>query len=166
MIERRIYLIRGQKVMLDSDLAKLYEVTTFNLNKAVKRNIDRFPEDFMFQLTKEEMESLRFQFGISKPGGRGGRRYLPFVFTEQGVAMLSSVLNSQRFKVNIAIMRAFVRLREMLLSNEELNRKFAALERKLAVHDTQFKIVFDELRKLIAAPERPRRAIGFTTGEK
>jgi hypothetical protein len=167
MIERRIYLIRGQKVMLDSDLAKLYEVTTFNLNKAVKRNLDRFPEDFMFQLTKEEMESLRFQFGISKPGGRGGRRYLPFVFTEQGVAMLSSVLNSPRaIQVNIAIMRAFVRLREMLLSNEELNRKFSALERKLAVHDAQFKIVFDELRKLIAAPERPRRAIGFTSGEK
>lgn len=167
IIERRIYFIRNQKVMLDSDLAGLYEVTTFNLNKAVKRNLARFPEDFMFQLTKEEAESLRFQIGISKPSGRGGRRYLPYVFTEQGVAMLSSVLNSERaIEVNIAIMRAFVKLREMLLSNEELNQKFAALERKFAVHDAQFKIVFDELRKLISAPEKPRRPIGFTTGKE
>jgi len=167
IIERKIFLIRGQKVMLDSDLAELYEVTTFNFNKAVKRNLNRFPEDFMFQLTKEEAESLRFQIGMSKPSGRGGRRYLPYVFTEQGVAMLSSVLNSERaIEVNIVIMRAFVKLREMLLSNEELNRKFAILERKFATHDAQFKIVFDEIRKLISAPEKPRRRIGFTTGEK
>jgi hypothetical protein len=96
LIEKKIYLIRGHKVMLDSDLAMLYEVETFNLNKAVKRNIDRFPEDFMIQLTKEESNSLRFQFGISKKEGRGGRRYLPYAFTEQGIAMLSSVLNSER----------------------------------------------------------------------
>ncbi|HEX8845196.1 MAG TPA: ORF6N domain-containing protein [Pyrinomonadaceae bacterium] len=166
VIERRIYLIREQKVMLDSDLAALYQVETFNLNKAVKRNIERFPEDFMFQLTGEEAESLRFQIGISKPSGRGGRRYLPYVFTEQGVAMLSSVLNSRRaIEVNIVIMRAFVKLRETLLSNEDLNRKFAALERKLATHDKYFKVVFDELRKLIAAPTPPRRQIGFKTEE-
>ncbi len=113
IIERKILLIRGHKVMLDADLAELYEVETFNLNKAVKRNIDRFPEDFMFQLSKEEAASLRFQIGMSKTEGRGGRRYLPYVFTEQGVAMLSTVLNSERaVKVNIEIMRTFVRLRK------------------------------------------------------
>lgn len=166
VIERRIYLIRGKKVMIDSDLAELYGVPTFRLNEAVKRNRRRFPEDFMFQLTKEETESLTSQIAMSK-AGRGGRRTRPYVFTEQGVAMLSSVLNSERaIEVNIAIMRAFVKLREMLESNEELNRKFAALERKLATHDKYFRVVFEELRKLIAAPEKPRRRIGFTTGEK
>ncbi|HMF58000.1 MAG TPA: ORF6N domain-containing protein [Pyrinomonadaceae bacterium] len=166
LIERRIYLIRGGKVIIDSDLAALYQVETKALNRAVRRNIERFPEDFMFQLTAEEAESLRFQIGTSKTG-RGGRRYLPYVFTEHGIAMLSSVLNSKRaIEVNITIMRAFVKLREMLLSNEELNRKFATLERKLATHDKYFKVVFDELRKLIAAPEKPRRQIGFTKGEK
>lgn len=166
VIERRIYLIRGKKVMIDSDLAELYGVPTFRLNEAVKRNRRRFPEDFMFQLTKEETESLTSQIAMSK-AGRGGRRTRPYVFTEQGVAMLSSVLNSERaIEVNVAIMRAFVKLREMLESNEELNRKFAALERKLATHDKYFRVVFEELRKLIAAPEKPRRRIGFTTGEK
>src|SRR5437870_5079988 len=122
-VERSILLIRGHKVMLDSDLAALYGVETFNLNKAVRRNMDRFPEDFMFQLTKEEAERLRFQIGISKPG-RGGRRYVPYVFTEQGVAMLSSVLRSKRaVHVNIAIMRAFVRLRQILATHKELARK-------------------------------------------
>ena len=110
--------------MLDSDLAALYEVTTFNLNKAVKRNINRFPEDFMFQLTAEEADALRFQIGMSKAKGRGGRRYLPYVFSEQGVAMLSSVLRSRRaIQVNVEIMRAFVRLRRLLASNEELALK-------------------------------------------
>lgn len=147
-------------------LAELHGVPTFRLNEAVKRNRRRFPEDFMFQLTKEETESLTSQFAMSK-AGRGGRRTRPYVFTEQGVAMLSSVLNSERaIEVNIAIMRAFVKLREMLESNEELNRKFAALERKLATHDKYFRVVFEELRKLIVAPEKPRRRIGFTTGEK
>src|SRR4030067_1855284 len=128
VIERKILLIRGQKVMLDSDLAELYGVETSNLNKAVKRNIARFPEDFMLQLTKEEADSLRFQIGMSKTEGRGGRRYLPYACTEQGVAMLSSVLNSKRaVQVNIAIMRAFVLLRRMLLSHEELARQVAAL---------------------------------------
>lgn len=164
IIERRIYLVRGRKVMLDSDLAELYEVPTGNINRAVKRNANRFPEDFMFRLTAEEVESLRFQIGISNKG-RGGRRYVPNVFTEQGVAMLSSVLNSERaVQVNIAIMRTFVQLREMLLSNEELNRKLGAMERK---YDAQFKVVFDALRKLLEAPTPPRRQISFkAVGEK
>jgi hypothetical protein len=159
MIEKKILLIRGHKVMLDSDLALLYEVETFNLNKAVKRNIDRFPEDFMFQLTREEAGSLRFQFGISKKEGRGGRRYLPYAFTEQGIAMLSSVLNSQRaVKVNIEIMRAFVRLRQMLASNTELARKLEVLEKK---YDEQFRVVFEAIRELMT-PDVPKKGkIGF-----
>src|SRR5437667_8421595 len=177
VIDRRIYLIRGQKVMLDSDLAELYEVPTKVLNQAVRRNARRFPEDFMFQLTAEEAESLRSQIATSKamslrsqivtlkPTGRGRhRKYLPYVFTEQGVAMLSSVLNSERaIEANIVIMRAFVRLREMMLSNHELNRKINALEQK---YDEKFKVVFAALRKLIAAPEKPRREIGFKTGKQ
>ncbi len=124
-VERRIFLVRGQKVMLDTDLAELYRVPTKSLNLAVKRNADRFPEDFTFQLTDDEAAGLRFHFETSKRG-RGGRRYLPYAFTEQGVAMLSSVLRSPRaVQVNIAIMRTFVRLREMLLSNAELARKLA-----------------------------------------
>ncbi len=176
VIERRIYLIRGQKVMLDSDLAELYEVSTKVLNQAVRRNARRFPEDFMFQLTAEEADALRSQFATSKDDvslrsqfvtsnkRRGGRRYLPYVFTEQGVAMLSSVLNSERaIEANIVIMRAFVRLREMMLSNDELNRKINALEQK---YDEKFKVVFTALRKLIAAPEKPRREIGFKTAKQ
>src|SRR5437899_1038752 len=121
-IARLVFFVRGEKVMLDADLARLYGVTTGNLNKAVKRNQARFPEDFMFQLTQKETGSLIFQSGRSK--GRGGRRHRPYAFTEQGVAMLSSVLNSERaVQVNIAIMRAFVRLRELLLSNTDLARK-------------------------------------------
>jgi hypothetical protein len=159
VIEKKIFLIRGEKVMLDSDLAELYGVETFNLNKAVKRNIDRFPEDFMFQLSREEADSLRFQIGMSKKTGRGGRRYLPFVFTEQGVAMLSSVLNSKRaVQVNIEIMRAFVKLRQMLASNAELARKLEALEKK---YDAQFKVVFDAIRQLMS-PALPKKSrIGF-----
>jgi hypothetical protein len=159
-IERRIYLVRKQKVMLDSDLAELYGVETFNLNKAVKRNIDRFPDDFMFQLSPEEAESLRFQIGMSKVSGRGGRRYLPYAFTEQGVAMLSSVLRSERaVQVNIAIMRAFVKLREMLATHKDLSQKLEALEKK---YDRQFKVVFDAIRQLMK-PENPpkERRIGF-----
>ena len=160
-IERRIYLIRGHKVMIDVDLAELYGVPTKRLNEQVQRNLKRFPEDFMFQLTKEEADALRSQFVISKPG-RGGRRYLPYAFTEPGVAMLSSVLDSERaIEVNITIMRAFIRLRQMLESNEELNRKFAAVIKKLATHDKYFKVVFDELRKLTEQPEPPRKTIGF-----
>jgi hypothetical protein len=147
-IERRIYLIRGHKVMIDIDLADLYQVPTKRLNEQVRRNRKRFPDDFMFQLTKAEAEALRSQFATSK-SSRGGRRYLPYAFTEQGVAMLSSVLNSERaIEVNITIMHAFVKLRQMLESNEELNRKFAAVIRKLATHDKYFKVVFDELNEL------------------
>jgi ORF6N domain len=165
LIERRIYLIRGRKVMLDRDLAALYEVETFNLNKAVKRNRDRFPEDFMFQLTREEAAPLRFQIGMSKPVGRGGRRTLPYAFTEQGVAMLSSVLNSRRaVQVNIAIMRAFVRLRELLATHRDLAAKLEAMERK---YDKQFKVVFEILRELMEPPRGPEKGpIGFVTGPK
>jgi len=149
--------------MIDTDLAQLYGVPTYRLNEAVKRNRKRFPADFMFQLNKKEAESLTSQFAISKKG-RGGRRTLPYVFTEQGVAMLSSVLNSERaIQVNIVIMRAFVKLRQILESNEELNRKFASVLRKLAAHDKYFTVVFDELKKLTAAPNPVRRQIGFTT---
>jgi hypothetical protein len=167
LIERRIYLIRGKKVMIDADLAELYGVPTYRLNEAVKRNRKRFPDDFMFQLASEEAESLTSQFAISNKG-RGGRRTLPHAFTEQGVAMLSSVLNSERaIEVNIAIMRAFVKLREMLESNEELNRKFAAVIRKLSLHDKYFRVVFDELKKLTDQPTTPsRRRIGFKTDDK
>lgn len=128
VIERRIYLIRGEKVMLDSDLAELYRVETKNLNKAVKRNLDRSPPDFMFQLTKQEATALRFQIGTSR---WGGRRYLPYAFTEQGVAMLSSVLNSERaVQMNILIIRVFVRLREILATHKDLARKLEELERR------------------------------------
>ena len=165
-IEKLILLVRGQKVMLDRDLAELYGVETFNLNKAVKRNAERFPEDFMFQLTKPEAEALRFQFGISKTQGRGGRRYLPYVFTEQGVAMLSSVLRSQRaVQVNIAIMRAFVKLREFLATHKDLAQKLSELERKIENHDSEIKLIFDAIRKLMTPPPSPPRRIGFDAGK-
>lgn len=166
LIERRIYLIRGQKVMIDVDLAELYGVPTHRLNERVKRNLKRFPEDFMFQLTREETENLRSQIAISS-SGHGGRRSLPYVFTEQGVAMLSTVLNSeQAIAVNITIMRAFVKIREMLESNEDLNRKFAAVIRKLSTHDKYFRVVFNELKRLTAEPAASRTQIGFRTGKK
>lgn len=175
LIERKIYLIRGNKVMIDVDLAELYDVPTKRFNQQVRRNLKRFPEDFMFRLTKDEAEALRSQFATSKPSpgslrsqiatsktGRGGRRYLPYAFTEQGVAMLSSVLNGERaIEVNIAIMRAFVKLRQLLESNEELNRKFAAVMRRLATHDKYFTVVFEELKKLNEPRTRSRRQIGF-----
>ena len=167
IIERRIYVIRGQKVMLDSDLAKLYGVTTFNLNKAVKRNLDRFPPDFMFQLTSDEAESLRFQIGISKPEGRGGRRYLPYAFTEHGVAMLSSVLNSKRaVQMNILIIRAFVKLRELLATHKELARRIEKIEagqkeqaRVQQQHASILVSVIQDIQKLKTPPVT--RAIGF-----
>ena len=160
-VERRIYMIRGHKVMLDSDLAELYGVKTEVLNQAVKRNQERFPQDFMFRLTAEEAESLRSQFVISKQG-RGGRRYLPHAFTEQGVAMLSGVLNSRRaVQVNIAIMRAFVKLREMLAAHKELAQKLSELERKLQGHDNQIQSIFEAIRQLMAPPQPPRLRVGF-----
>jgi hypothetical protein len=157
-IERRIFLIRGHKVLLDSDLAALYGVTTGNLNKAVTRNVSRFPQDFMFRLTRTEFDHLRSQIGISSSWG--GRRYLPRAFTEQGVAMLSTVLKSRRaIQVNIAIMRTFVRLREILATHKDLARKLEALERK---YDAQFKVVFDAIRELMTpSPPPSQRQIGF-----
>lgn len=168
VITRKIYFIRGHKVLLDRDLADLYEVEPFNLNKAVRRNIDRFPQDFMFQLNKQEFQLLRFQFGISNKG-RGGRRYLPLVFTEQGVAMLSSVLQSKRAAhVNVAVMRAFVKLRNALMSNEELARKLYLLEDQIRRHDKRLKkysreigMVFNAIRALMS-PEKQK--IGFRRG--
>jgi hypothetical protein len=163
VIEGKILLVRGRKVILDRDLAELYKVETFNLNKAVKRNIDRFPSDFMFQLTSEEADSLKFQIGMSKATGRGGRRYLPYVFTEQGVAMLSGVLNSKRaVQVNIAIMRAFVKLREMIASHKDLEKKLSELEKKF---DGQFQIVFEAIRQLMVIEEKPKKKIGFIARE-
>jgi hypothetical protein len=149
--------------LLDVHLAALYGVTTKRLNEQVRRNRARFPEDFMFQLTAEEVASLRSQFATSNKG-RGGRRYAPYAFTEQGVAMLSTVLNSERaIQVNIEIMRAFVRLRQMLTSNAQLARKVADLEKK---YDAQFKVVFDAIRQLMTPPESKKRKIGFLVEEK
>jgi hypothetical protein len=157
-VERRILLIRGQKIMLDSVLAELYGVETKVFNQTVRRNLDRFPKDFMFQLTKAESRTLRSQFVTSKKGP-GGRRYLPLAFTEQGVAMLSSVLRSGRaVQVNVAIMRAFVKLREMLSSHHDLARRLNDMEKK---YDAQFKVVFDAIRELMRPPAKPPRKIGF-----
>ena len=156
-------LLRGHKVLLDVDLAALYGVTTKRLNEQVKRNRSRFPADFMFQLTPQEVASLRSQIATSNRG-RGGRRYAPYAFTEQGVAMLSTVLNSERaIQVNIEIMRTFVRLRQMIASNAELARKLADFERK---YDAQFKVVFDAIRQLMAPAEPKKRKIGFLVEEK
>jgi len=164
-VVQSIRWIRGQKVLLDSDLATLYDVTTGNLNKAVKRNADRFPSDFMFQLKPEELAKLKFQFGISSWGGR--RRSHPYVFTEQGIAMLSSVLKSERaIKVNIAIMRAFVKLRQLIDTNRELARKFSELERRVGKQDQEIATVLEAIRQLMATPEKPRREIGFHVREK
>lgn len=164
-VERRIYLIRGHKVMIDEDLAELYDVPTKVLNQQVKRNLKRFPEDFMFQLSKEEAENLRSPIAFSR-SAHGGRRSPPYAFTEHGVAMLSSVLNSERaIEVNITIIRAFIRLRELLESNEELNRKFAAVIRKLSTHDKYFQVVFSELKRLTEQPTPSRKQIGFKRDE-
>lgn len=163
-VENLIYLIRGHRVMLDADLARLYEVETKALNRAVSRNADRFPEDFMFRLTADETESLRCQIGTSKKG-RGGRRYLPLVFTEQGVAMLSGVLTSERAVcVNVAIMRAFVRLRQLISMNTELAAKLAELERRIEKHDGSIRSLFQAIRLLMAPPAPPRLRIGFRPG--
>jgi len=160
-IERSILLIRGQKVMLSADLAELYQVEPRVLVQAVKRNIARFPGDFMFQLTEEEFSNLKSQIVISSWGGL--RRARPYAFTEQGVAMLSSVLRSKRaIRVNIEIMRAFVRLRQMLASNKELAKRLDNLEKK---YDAQFRVVFDAIRELMTPPELKKRPIGFLVEE-
>jgi hypothetical protein len=179
-IRQAIVLLRGQKVMLDRDLAALYGVPTKALKQAVKRNADRFPDDFMFVLDTQEVATSRSQsvtskwreeggdwrcqIGTSKTDARGGARYAPMAFTEQGVAMLSSVLNSERaIRVNIAVMRAFVQLRQLLASHEDLAQKLADLEKK---YDAQFKIVFDAIRQLMTPPEPPPRKIGFSVRER
>jgi hypothetical protein len=163
-IREAIILLRGQKVMLDRDLAALYGVPTKALKQAVKRNAGRFPGDFMFVLTPEEFAFLRSQFVTSKREARGGTQYAPMAFTEQGVAMLSSVLNSeQAIRVNIAIMRAFVQLRQLLATHEDLARKLAELEKK---YDAQFQAVFDAIRQLMTPPVSPPKKIGFEVRER
>lgn len=156
VIEQKILLIRREKMMLDKDLAALYGVTTSNLNKAVNRNIERFPLDFMIQLTDEEFKNLKFHFGTSS---WGGTRKPPRAFTEQGVAMLSSVLRSKRaVEANIMIVRTFVKLRRMIATHKDLAGKLAELEKK---YDSQFKVVFDALRSLMSEPEPKEKKIGF-----
>jgi len=162
-IERSIVIIRGHKIMLDRDLASLYDVSAKVLNQAVRRSLRRFPEDFMFQLTWEEARSLRSHFvTLEKEASGRGRysKYRPYAFTEQGVAMLSSVLHSERaIDVNIEIMRAFVRLRQLLATHKDLARKLDALEKK---YDAQFRVVFDAIRELMAPPQpKAKRALGF-----
>ncbi|NWG27688.1 MAG: ORF6N domain-containing protein [Ignavibacteriaceae bacterium] len=163
-IEKKIFLIRNQKVMLSTHLAGLYEVEVKVLNQAVRRNIDRFPKDFMFQLSKKEFENLKSQIVTSSWGGI--RRSLPYAFTEQGVAMLSSVLNSKKaIKVNIQIMRAFVKLREILSTHKELAQKLKELELKIDSHDHQIQAIFEVINQLITSPETPKRKMGFTIDE-
>jgi hypothetical protein len=177
-IESRIFLLRGQKVMLSSHLAELYEVEPRAIVQAVKRNSERFPEDFMFQLTWDETQNLKSQFVISTESGNARLRsqsvilkrgqhikYLPYAFTEQGVAMLSSVLHSKRaVRANVEIMRTFVRLRQMLATHADLARKLAVMEKK---YDAQFRVVFDAIRELMVPPEpKKKRPIGFAPWEK
>lgn len=158
LITQKIFFLRGTHVMLDSDLAALYRVATKNLNRAVKRNRNRFPTDFMFRLSAKELRKLRFQSGTSKTA-QGGRRYSPYAFTEQGVAMLSSVLRSSRaVQVNIAIMRTFVRLRELLATHEELRQKIEAMEKK---YDSRFQAVFATIKQMLETPVPAKRQIGF-----
>ena len=162
-IESKILLIRDQKVLVDKDLASLYGVATKVLNQAVTRNISRFPSDFMFQLSDMEFKNLKFQFGTSS---WGGTRKKPFVFTEQGVAMLSSVLRSERaVQVNIAIMRAFVKLREILSTHKELAQKLRELEYKIESHDEQITAIFEAINKLLTPPPAPPHKIGFEVKE-
>ena len=158
-ISQKIYFVRGTRVMFDSDLARLYGVNTSRLNEAVHRNRKRFPRDFMFQLTKKDLHVLRSQFAISNSSGSGGRRYRPYAFTEHGVAMLSSVLHSDRaVQVNIAIMRAFLQLRAMLTTHEDLRRKITEMEKR---YDSKFHAVFATLRQMLETPIPTKRQIGF-----
>jgi hypothetical protein len=160
-IANKIYFIRETKVMLDRDLAELYGVETKVLKQAVRRNIKRFPNDFMLELTKDEFENLRSQFVTSS---WGGARYLPMAFTEQGVAMLSTVLKSDRaIQVNIQIMRAFTQLRQMLSTHKDLKRKIESMEKK---YDQQFQVVFEAIKQLLTEEDKPKKKIGFTAKEK
>lgn len=163
-VRHAIVELRGQQVILSQDLAELYGVPVKALNQAVKRNAERFPGDFMFQLTPDEFEILKSQFVTSSWGG--ARRALPYAFTQEGVAMLSSVLRSERaVKVNVAIMRAFVRLREALETNRDLARKFSELEKRIGKHDQEIDAIIDAIRRLMAPPEKPKREIGFHVHE-
>jgi phage regulator Rha-like protein len=160
LIVRRIHVMRGKKVMLDRDLAALYGVETRVLTQAVRRNKDRFPEEFMFQLTWEEAEASRSQNGRAKRGGN--IKYRPYAFTEPGVAMLSSVLRSKRaIQINILIIKAFIRMRELLETNQVLREKLAAMERQLGTHSKEIKAIYSLLQRLLAEPEKPARPIGF-----
>lgn len=161
-IQQKIYLIRRQKVMLDSDLAELYGVSTKVLNQAIKRNAKRFPSDFMFQLKAEEYDSLRSQFVTLKQGRGRHRKYLPYVFTEQGVAMLSSVLNSeQAIQVNIAIIRVFVHLRKILLTHKAFSKKLSTLEKRIEAQDEKIYTIFEAINSLMAPTEKKQSKIGF-----
>ena len=166
VIERKIYLVRGHKVMLDSDLAKLYGVPTKAFNQAVKRNIDRFPDDFVFQLSDEELKNWRSQIVTSNPAGKMGLRRRPYAFTELGVAMLSSVLRSDRaVKMNILIMRAFVRLREIFATHKDLARAIKDIRRKQEDHGEQITAIIDTINQLLLPePVPPKRRIGFNPG--
>lgn len=165
VITSKIYLIRNQKVMIDRDIAELYGVETKRLKEAVRRNIARFPEDFMFEMTKEEFENWRTQFATSK-SDQIGLRYAPFCFTEPGVTMLSCILNSETaIRVNIQIIRVFTRMREMLLTNKDILLKLEKLERTAMSHDEELKLIFKYLRELLNPPEEPRKEIGFKTGK-
>jgi hypothetical protein len=162
LIQNKIYLIRGQKVMIDRDLAEMYGVPTKALKQAVKRNMDRFPEDFMFELSTEEWESLRSQIVTSKTERRGGIQYLPFAFTEHGVLMLSSVLSSDRaVQVNIQIMRVYSKLKEILLDHKEILLKLEKLERKVGTQDGDIKLIFQVIKNLVNEPKAPKNRIGF-----
>lgn len=165
-VEKAIHLVRGQRVMLDSDLAKIYGVSTVRLNEQLRRNSKRFPSDFAFQLTRKEFTSLISQFAISKKG-RGGRRTLPWVFTEHGAIMLASVLNSDiAIEASVRVVRAFVRLREIISANAELAAKFAQLERRLDSHDEAIAQLFAAIRQLLAPPLEKKREIGFHVRER
>lgn len=158
-IEGRILVLRGKRIMLDRDLAEIYGVTTGRLNEQVKRNRGRFPEDFMFQLNKEEFDVLRSQIAIFKMGRGQHRKYLPFAFTEHGAVMLASILNSPvAVSASIQVVRAFVQLREMLSEHANLRRKIADMERK---YDSQFRVVFDAIRQLLESPQKPKKRIRF-----
>ena len=164
LIQRKIMLIRGEKVMIDRDLAELYGVETKQLKRAVRRNLHRFPSDFMFELSRGEYNSLRSQFGTLKRGTHS--KYLPMAFTEQGVAMLSSVLNSDRaIDVNIAIMRAFVQLRKISSSHKQLAQKLREIEARLEDHDESIDAIFEAIQQLMRPPEKPRKPIGFEVKE-
>ena len=161
LVMNKIYFVRGQKVMIDNDLADLYDVETKRLKEAVRRNFDRFPDDFMFELTQTEFDSLRSQFATSKTG-RGGARYLPMAFTEQGVAMLSSVLNSETaIRVNIQIIRVFTKMRELLSTNKDILLQLEKMEKKLTGHDEDIALIFNYLKQLLTPPQIPRNKIGF-----